>query len=435
MSIKERHTDSRDNPQDWPKKRPNHEPLSSPSEKDQGGLVAFKEYFVKRAIIISLAAMIPNLATATPRDQAKKIYESLAGIPPSAQVLDQLEALVKADKLDEVTALAMDQENFLRITVKQMASAWTNVQKNIDVPLNDYSATVIGIVRDGKSSKDLVSGDVIYVGESTPASKDTGLPANQRIGVYQPQNNTHYTNFENGPFSFKTELVEKSQVAITKLGAPAGPAVSSGVLTLRAFGEAYYSAGTNRRSWEAVVMTFFGKNMRDMHDLTLPGGFIRRDVDRSPGGEETKFRAECLGCHAWMDPMTKAFAHIDFVGAIMIYNAATIPAKMNRNQDTYPEGYEVKDDHWVAQMHLGTNAYMGFKGPYEGVGIESFGKFIADADQFPKGLAYHVFKSVCNHAPMGADQPIIDKMASNHVAGGYKMKSLFSDAAIACKGQ
>ena len=45
-------------------------------------------------LVLMLAATLPLSAFAGPRDQAKRLHDRIAGIPPSATVLDQMETLV-----------------------------------------------------------------------------------------------------------------------------------------------------------------------------------------------------------------------------------------------------------------------------------------------------------------------------------------------------
>ena len=371
--------------------------------------------------ILTLTASVKGYAG--PREQARRIYQSLAGVPPTATVLDQIEAMVTGNKPADVASLAMDDENFLRVTVAQMSKAWTNKQHLIDFDLNDYSATVIGVVRDDVDARELVKGDIIYTGAD-------GLAG---VAAYAPTNNTHYKNFQDQRKNYKTELVRKSQVAVT------GLALSAGVMTLRGFGAAYYFAGTNRAAWENVANVFLGKQLRAMHDVTLGAANIRRDVDRQPGGDALKFQSECVGCHGGMDGMSKAFAHFDWDVTAnqerIIYNTAVIPAKMTRNQETYPFGYLVQDDHWISLYQNGINSYMGFEGAFEGDGVKSMGEFIAASKQFSRGMAQSVFAAVCGSEPSAIDGPTMDKMAKAFSESGFKMKTMFSAAAIGCMGE
>ena len=58
----------------------------------------------------------------------------------------------------------MDHEAFYAVTLKDMVTPWTNRDRTMFAPLNDYSATVIGMVRDDVSFDTLLSADLVYTG-------------------------------------------------------------------------------------------------------------------------------------------------------------------------------------------------------------------------------------------------------------------------------
>ena len=60
----------------------------------------------------TLAAAISLPAVAGPRDQAKRIHDRLAGVPPSAAVLDQMEADILAGNPAAAAETAMEDVNF-----------------------------------------------------------------------------------------------------------------------------------------------------------------------------------------------------------------------------------------------------------------------------------------------------------------------------------
>ena len=91
------------------------------------------------------------------RDQAKRIHDRLVGTPPSAACLDQLQTKVTAGNVNEAALDAItndgggDQcigQDFYRVTLKNFITPWTNEEQTVFEPLNDYTATVIGIIRD-----------------------------------------------------------------------------------------------------------------------------------------------------------------------------------------------------------------------------------------------------------------------------------------------
>ena len=53
--------------------------------------------------------------------------------------------------------IAMNDVNFYNVTLKNFAAPWTNRDRSIFVPLNDYIATVIGLIRDDEPFNELCS--------------------------------------------------------------------------------------------------------------------------------------------------------------------------------------------------------------------------------------------------------------------------------------
>src|ERR1700676_5691665 len=85
------------------------------------------------------------LAAGTPNaDQATRMYNRIAGVPPTAAVLANMIAT------DPVSAalLATNDPAFYNDTLRNLAAPCTNRDQSVFVPLNDYTATVAGMVRD-----------------------------------------------------------------------------------------------------------------------------------------------------------------------------------------------------------------------------------------------------------------------------------------------
>src|SRR6204780_644898 len=117
----------------------------------------------------ALALVGANALAANPStDQATRIYNRIAGIPPTAAELAQMTAT------DPVSAalIATNDPAFLNNTVRNLAAPWTNRDQSVFVPLNDYTATVVGMVRDNVPFNQLLSADLVYV-----ANASLGLPA------------------------------------------------------------------------------------------------------------------------------------------------------------------------------------------------------------------------------------------------------------------
>ena len=102
-----------------------------------------------------LAAQAAIPAYAGPTEQAERIYERLAGVEPSPQVLANMVQAITSQPgqsgLVAAAVIATDPKTaptFYNVTLKNMVIPWTNRNQTVFAPLNDYAATVIGMVRD-----------------------------------------------------------------------------------------------------------------------------------------------------------------------------------------------------------------------------------------------------------------------------------------------
>ncbi len=358
------------------------------------------------------------------RAQAKRIHDRIAGVPPSAATLDAMEALLVGGDAVGAARLAMQAPTFYTATLKNWVTPWTNRDQSVFVPLNDYTATVIGMVRDDVPFNTLLSADILYVGGS-------GLPA------YSPANNDLYQQMEDQDvdLSSPSVLVASTQSAHTGIPAPA----TAGVMTTRAAAQAIFVAGTNRAMFRFTMMNHMCKDMEQVHDVNLPPDRIRQDVSRSPGGDSRLFLNGCIGCHSGMDPLAQAFAYYNFnetTGRIE-YTSGQVQPKYLINQDNFKPGYVTKSDGWNNYWRQGANTVLGFSGslPGSGSGAKSMGQELASSDQFARCQVEKVFKTVCLHPPVdGADRAAVNSIIGVFRSGGYKVKDVFAQTAAYCKG-
>jgi hypothetical protein len=185
------------------------------------------------ALIGILLAGVMASAYAGPREQAKRIHDRLAGVPPSDTVLQTMQNQIAGGDPTAAAYTAMDNKYFYNVTLKNFSAPWTNRDQSVFVPLNDYIATVIGMVRDDVDFSTLLSADLTYVGRS-------GIVA----AAPAANNNNHFEQLEanNVDLSSTTDFVPVAQSSI--LGIPS--AATAGVMTSRAASEAFFVAGTNR---------------------------------------------------------------------------------------------------------------------------------------------------------------------------------------------
>ena len=168
------------------------------------------------ALAIATFASVQQEASADPvsRAQAKRMYDRLVGTPPTPALLDDLEARVAADKvaagLYMLDPSSPRSSQFYTTTLKNFATPWTNRDQTVFAPLNDYTATIIGMVRDDADFRGILSDDVVYVGSGTS-------PA------YSPASNAHYEALENNNADLRTVLQATTQSSLN--GLPPGEPV------------------------------------------------------------------------------------------------------------------------------------------------------------------------------------------------------------------
>ena len=107
---------------------------------------------VKRLVAVVALAACAATANAGPREQARRIHDRIAGVPPSAPVLNQMEAEVAGGDVEGAAMIAMDNPAFYSVTLKNLVTPWTNREQTVFAPLNDYTATVIGMLTGAAST-------------------------------------------------------------------------------------------------------------------------------------------------------------------------------------------------------------------------------------------------------------------------------------------
>src|SRR5689334_9968648 len=122
---------------------------------------------VSRLVAMGVAcalALVTSVAhaDAAGRAKAKRMYDAIAGVPPTEQQLDAMETLIAQGKDAEAALTATDDPAFYSVTLKNLATPWTNREQSVFADLNDYTATVIGMVRDDVPFNTALSADILY---------------------------------------------------------------------------------------------------------------------------------------------------------------------------------------------------------------------------------------------------------------------------------
>lgn len=389
-------------------------------------------------LLLSAALLLSTSVQAGSLEQAKRLHDRLAGVSADAATLQQMQTLIDSGNATAAAELAMQHPDFYRTTLKLFAAAATNRDQDVFEPLNDYSATVIGLVRDEVDFRQLLQTDVLYVGAAS-----LGLPP------YQSNSNAHYLALEQQGVDLAQYLEPVSQASLNGIPSEA----AAGVMTSRAAAKAFFYLGTNRAMFRYTLMNQLCTDLEPLQDITRPTGRIRQDVSRSPGGDSRIFNNRCVGCHAGMDPMAQAFAYYDYQfsdedgsngqlfyqqsGTVNSNTQSRVQPKYHINAGSFPYGFRTPDDSWVNYWRQGQNQALGWDNslPGEGQGAKSLGQELANSTAFAQCQVKKVFRAVCLREPETlADVNELSNITARFSAEGYRLKQVFADTATYCMG-
>lgn len=375
-------------------------------------------------LLVAAVATAPITVSAGEREQARRMHDRIAGVPPDGATLDAMATQIAGGNAMAAALTATEAAAFYNVTLKNFAAPWTNRDQSMFVPLNDFTATVIGMVRDDVPFNTVLSANIVYIG-----APGLGLPA------YSMASNAHYQAMEDQGVDLKAHLVQTQQTAVSDLPA----AAVAGVMTTRAAAEAFFVAGTNRAMFRYTVLNFLCRDLEEIKDASLPVDRIRQDVSRSPGGDSRIFMNNCVGCHTGMDPMAQAFAYYNFdeLAGRIFYTAGQVQPKYLINADNFRPGYVTPDDRWDNYWRHGQNRLLGWSPslPGTGSGAQSLGAELANSDAFARCQARKVFRNVCLRDPVnGADRAQVETLATTLRSNGYRLKRTFAEAAVYCRG-
>ncbi|MEM6639795.1 MAG: hypothetical protein AAF610_07820 [Pseudomonadota bacterium] len=379
---------------------------------------------MKRAALCTAIAILHcTVANAGPREQAKRIFDRITGTPPSAAELDALASRISAGNPVGAALLATEDAAFYNVTLKNFIAPATNREQSVFVPLNDYTATFVGMVRDDVPMNTLLSADVIYVGN------DTSLPA------YSPTSNEHYEQMEQRGLSLRDVLVQRTQSGANGLPTEA----TAGLMTTRGAAEAFFVLGTNRAMLRFTLMAHLCNDLEQVADTTRAPDRIRQDVSRSPGGDSRLFLNNCIGCHSGMDPLAQAFAYYNYDTDLgrLVYTGGQVQPKYYNNEDTFTFGFRTPDDRWVNYWREGRNERLGWDPSLSGrgQGAKSLGQELANSEEFASCQVRKVFRNVCLRDPVDAlDRTWVSSEVSAFSVNGYSLRQVFADAAVYCMG-
>ncbi|MFI5315292.1 MAG: hypothetical protein ACHQ6T_06310 [Myxococcota bacterium] len=381
-------------------------------------------------LALGLLALSPHSATAGPteRMQAKRIYDRLVGVPPTDAVLNAMEASIVGGDPVAAAYTAMGDPIFYTSVLKNFATPWTNVDQTVFADLNDYTATIVGMIRDDVPFNTVLSADLVYVAPNGVVSAG-----------YSQTDNNHYLQLQQNGVDLSNPANLQGVPQSTLPGSQINSTQAAGIITTRAAAQAYFSAGTNRRMWRFTGINFLCRDMEQLNDITRPADWIRQDVSRSPGGDSRIFHNTCVGCHSGMDGLAGAFAYYnwDATAMRMVYTANQVQPKFLINSTNFPGGHITTSDAWVNFWRVGPNSSLGWRSPGMGGGngAQSLGVEIGSSRAFSECQVTKVFTRVCQHAPQSAAELAeVSTIADHFEAMNYSMKRVFAETAAYCMG-
>jgi hypothetical protein len=370
-------------------------------------------------------------AEAASRDEAKRMFDRLTGTAPTDAQLGALATAIGNPSTQTTRASAAyallettTAKGFYSVVLKNFATPWTNRDQTVFAPLNDYTAIVIGAVRDNRDFRNILSDDVLYVGQGGPAPSATS--------------NAHYESLEQNNADLQQVLQLTTQSGVYGLPADA----TAGLMTSRAASEAFFIDGTNRAMFRFTLLNHMCRDMEQMHDTTRPPDRIRQDVSRSPGGDSAVFLNNCIGCHSGMDPMAQAFAYYDFdeTQGRLVYTPGVVQPKYLINSDSFKPGFVTTDDSWENRWRLpGQNKEaVGWSAARDGYGhgAKTLGDELAHSDAFAQCQVEKVFKTICLRPPSTGDASAFTTITQGFQAGqnAGNLKRVFAEVAAHCAG-
>jgi mono/diheme cytochrome c family protein len=419
-----------------------------------------REQVLSSDVVNSIMQNVTNfsISTASAPDtvtqKALDIYSRLTGVKtsPSNPIIDRMVREIVNDNIDAAAAIVTNEDpRFLNITVRDFAAKMSNRDQSVNTPLNDFIATVVGSTRDELDARRLLWDNLTY--SANPAL--AAVPNDMVVDILR--SNNHYQALDDARYDLSKVLVQRNQQFLFNGTAAIANPQPSGLLTSRQWMMEHAIAGTNRRLVEYTFKIFLCSPIESVADASGPEDVVGPDIDRVPGGSATKFQTNCRACHTILDGFRPAFARWTFgngyakhaflvpeIGPAADENAnvsgmqeyptiRNISAKVNRNQDVYPDARLVRDDKWVNNAIYNANkvnlafdqqnpSVMG------GSGTQSFGRAIASSKRFGRCMAERVFRQVCKRDVVNSDNTFLNDASAEFMNGAnnYNLKFLFN---------
>lgn len=370
---------------------------------------------------------------AGPKEDAKFLVDRVLGTSLTPAQFQQIENQLTNGQRKQAALQLTRHPDFYNVTLRSHFIKRATEESNKYYPLNDYIATLIGMVRDDIPYNQVLSADILYVGAT-----GQGLPP------YSANDNDHYIEMEKKAIDLSDP---NKLIRITQSGAPGSVLPSSataGIVTTRQSAKAFFSAGTNRAMIRFVFMNYLCRDMEAVHDISRPLTMVRQDISRN-----YPFTQDCAGCHAGMDGLAGAYAYYEWDenSNQLQYTAGQVQPKFHINDNVFKKGYRTQDDRWINFWRVGQNSALGWRPPASGSqlhaeygyafgnGAKSMGQEISGTMAFSSCAVKQVYERVClktGNQISSADQTIIEQVSTLFEASNYNYRDMFAEVAIRC---
>lgn len=371
-------------------------------------------------------------------EKAMTIYQRLSTrVALDNPDIIKMKGLIEQGKIKEAALVAAETDNFYNITIRDFAAKMSNRELDPAAPLNDFTATIIGIAKDNIDARQMLTADFYYSGLKSASLTD--------VDNTIVKSNSHYEQLDETSQNLRTTLVRHPKQRAIINGTPGELPDAAGVITSRAFMSAHANAGTNRRLVEYSFSQFLCLEMSQWKTSTTIS-YVGRDV---PRGEQ--FDNSCSLCHGPMDAMRPAFAYVDFIfdgpagtafyyqkeytdTANMLNSGAEkiIPDKFRRNATIAPNGHRVMNDNWenLTNSSAKNAEFFQWRSSLNGKGLKNFGKMISESRAFSDCMVKRAFETVC-YQKFPDNKALLSSLSDKFEAGNkYSLKDLFAEVAI-----
>lgn len=412
-----------------------------------GELMSKYIYLIVSTLFMAQTYSISSQAQALDSSQieAKKLLERISSVkvPIDNPLVTQMANLIKMGNRRGAAELATTHPEFLNTTVKQMALKLSTREETMRLNLNDFAAAFIGVTRDNRDARELLTGNFYYMADASKIP--AGVTVRSALKEDILDSNNHFDDLSKREIDIGAVLmrVDGQSVLDGQKNVMANPE-PAGVITLRTFMGAHAVAGTNRRPIEYTFKEFMCVPMDHMSDTSVTDVRIARDIDRFPGGDHMKFQTTCKGCHTQMDSFRGAFAHWDVNGGSPTnalvgtpsgnFDANKVSRKLNVNGTVFPGGYQYRDNTFFNNSRGPANAELfGWRGDVTSLqrGTTAFATQIANSTRFSQCMVKRIYDSVCRaNVNTKTHLDMLKNLAFEFEASGYNIKKMYQSIAV-----